>query len=291
MSRLKVEELFSGVSLGRQVQVDLGKLGEIKFLNAYLKAYMRPAAKPLAPEELGRRIDDGLVESIWFALWLLEGGDTGVEEFNSTMDTIEEGIKAHPALTAFAMSLSKEGTEPLPSAKYLELARRHVRHGTTRPSVEEGSRIARVLLAPFMRQSLWETDWDRESHVSIQAASWLRSRELAQLRSYILAAERSPIAWNTLKAICQQLAMRGEEDIPHELLMWNLWADYGLGQRPAEVPAAGRVGLPTPVLLQPQAARHAASVPCVLQSPTSTRRHRRGYSRVPPVNNVPGNYT
>ena len=55
---------------------------------------------------------------------------------------------------------------------------------------------------------------------------------------------------------------------------------------------AGRVGLPTPVLLQPQAARHAASVPCVLQSPTSTRRHRRrGYSRVPPVNNVPGNYT
>ena len=51
MSRLKLEELLSGVSLGRQVQVDLGKLGEIKFLNAYLKGYMRPAAKPLAPEK------------------------------------------------------------------------------------------------------------------------------------------------------------------------------------------------------------------------------------------------
>ena len=54
---------------------------------------------------------------------------------------------------------------------------------------------------------------------------------------------------------------------------------------------AGRVGLPTTVLLQSRAARHAASVPCVLQSPASARRHRRGYSHLPPVNNVPGNYT
>ena len=51
-----------------------------------------------------------------------------------------------------------------------------------------------------------------------------------------------------------------------------------------------RVGLPTPVLLQPRAAQRVAWVPRVLQSPAPTRRHRRGYSRLPAVNNVPGNY-
>ena len=234
MSRLKLEELLSGVSLGRQVQVDLGKLGEVKFLNAYLKAYMRPGAERLAPEKLGRRIDDGLVECIWLAVWRLEGGGTGAKEFESTMDTIEEGIKAHPALLAFEMSLPKgeEGVRPpLPSGKYLELARRRVRHGAKKgPS-------ARVLLAPFMNEARWETDWDRERIVRGQAVDWLGGCDLAELRYYILASDLSPVAWDTLKAICQQLAARGEEDIPRDLLMWNLWADYGLYQRPAEVPA------------------------------------------------------
>ena len=45
------------------------------------------------------------------------------------------------------------------------------------------------------------------------------------------------------------------------------------------------------VLFQPRAARSAAWLPCVLQSPASTRRHRRDHSRIPAVNNVPGNYT
>ena len=31
--------------------------------------------------------------------------------------------------------------------------------------------------------------------------------------------------------------MRGEEDIPRDLLMWNVWADFGLRPRPAEDPA------------------------------------------------------
>ena len=54
---------------------------------------------------------------------------------------------------------------------------------------------------------------------------------------------------------------------------------------------AGRVGVPTTVLLQPRAAQRVAWVPRVLQSPASTRRHRRGYSRLPAVNNDPGNYS
>ena len=86
-----------------------------------------------------------------------------------------------------------------------------------------------------MNEARWETDWDRERIVRGQAVDWLGGRDLAELRYYILASDLSPVAWDTLKAICQQLAARGEEDIPRDLLMWNLWADYGLYQRPAEV--------------------------------------------------------
>ena len=238
MSHANLEEFLMEVQMGLryQVQVDLGKLGEIDFL----KAYSRPEATLLTPEKLGRHIDDGLVECIRFELWGLEAGVTDVERFKSKMDAIEEGIKAHPALFAFKMSLwkEKEGEVPLPSAKYLELASRHIRYGAKSvPSIEEGSQIARVLLAPFMNSARWETDWDRERYVRVQAVSWLGSRDLADLRYYILASELSPVAWDTLKAICQHLVTRGEEDVPRELLMWNLWADYGLRQRPAEVPA------------------------------------------------------
>ena len=235
MSWINWQGLLMKDSMGprRQTQVDLGKLGEIRVL----EAYMDPGDELLAPEKLGRRIDDGLVDSIWLALWRLENHATSTEEFESTMDTIEEGIKAHPALVAFKESLGeeKEGEVPLPSAKYLELARRHVRHGAKSvPSVEEGSQIARVLLAPFRNEALWETDLDRKSLVSLWTDSWLRSRDLPQLWYYILASKLSPVAWDTLKAICQQLVARGEEDIPRELLEWHFWSSHGSPQRPAD---------------------------------------------------------
>ena len=239
MSWAYLEEFHMEAQMGlrHHVQVDLGKLGEIDFL----KAYMRPEAIRLAPEMLGRHIDDGLVECIAFELSCLEAGDTGAERFNSTMDAIEKGMRAHPALLAFEMSLPKGKTgvrPPLPSAKYLELARRHVRpDATSDPSAEEGCRFARVLLAPHMRVARWETDWDMERYVRVQAVDWLGSRDITELRYYFLASELSPPAWDTLKAICRYLVMRGEEDIPRELLMWNARADFGLRPRPAEVPA------------------------------------------------------
>ena len=156
------------------------------------------------------------------------------------MDTNEEGIRAHPALNAFEMSLpeGEEGVRPsLPSAKYLDLARRHVKHGgTSGPSVEEGCRFARVLLVPFMDETLWETDWDRDSLAETEADRWLRSRD-TELWFYILASERSQVAWDTLNMICQELVASGEEDIPNELITWGFRAAYGARQRPAEGPA------------------------------------------------------
>ena len=151
MSWINRQELLMKASMGprHQTQVDLGNLGKIRFL----EAYMNPGDELLAPEKLGRRIDDGLVESIWFELLRLEGDATRTEAFESTMDTIEKGIPAHPALRAFGVSLWKEEKIPLASVKYLDLARRHVRYGAT-PSVDEGYRIARVLLAPFRNRSI-----------------------------------------------------------------------------------------------------------------------------------------
>ena len=236
MSRARLERFLFEASMGLhdQAQVDLGKLGELTFL----KGYMRPGAERLAPEELGRCIDDGLVESIWFALWRLESAATSTEEFESTMDTIEEGIKTHRALKAFGTSLwRKKDSPPLPSATYLDLARRHVRHGAKRPSVDEGSQIARVLLAPSMNEALWETDWDREKLAQAHAVGWLRRRDPDELWYYILASERSVVAWDSLKVIRQRLVESGEEDIPGELLTWYFWAGHGARQRPKEDPA------------------------------------------------------
>ena len=78
-----------------QVQVDLGKLGELTFL----KRYMRPEDALLAPEELGRHIDDGLVECIWFELWGLKAGETGAEEVRIDRWTpSRKASRTHPAL-------------------------------------------------------------------------------------------------------------------------------------------------------------------------------------------------
>ena len=62
MSWINRQELLMKASMGprHQTQVDLGNLGKIRFL----EAYMNPGDELLAPEKLGRRIDDGLVESM-----------------------------------------------------------------------------------------------------------------------------------------------------------------------------------------------------------------------------------
>jgi hypothetical protein len=214
-----------------QARVYLGLLGQIPLL----RAYMRPDDGELAPEELGRRIDDALVECIGFELQGLWMGLPGTEEFTSTMETIAAGIESHPALHAFAKRLWREEKSPLPSKTYLELAWRHVRSGDSQPpSVEEGRQVARVLRAPFMQPEVWEDNWDRQEFVSTHASRWLRTRDPEALEYYIPASEVSAIAWDTLRMICRQLVVRGEEDIPRELLLWSIRAEHGARPRPPE---------------------------------------------------------
>ena len=64
-----------GLGLRKQAEFELGELGEISFL----RHYMTSEDGKLAPEKLGRRIDDGLVEYIRLQLLLLGGEGIGVE--------------------------------------------------------------------------------------------------------------------------------------------------------------------------------------------------------------------
>ena len=91
----------------KKAEAALGKLREVVFL----KWYMRPGDEKLAPEEFGRRIDDGLVESIR-TLLPIKHGDSGIEEFKSRVRQIEEGMIENMALKAFAATLRENRQGP-----------------------------------------------------------------------------------------------------------------------------------------------------------------------------------
>ena len=216
-----------------KAEVALGKLREVVFL----KWYMRPGDEKLAPEEFGRRIDDGLVESIR-TLLPIKHGDSGIEEFKSRVRQIEEGMRENMALKAFAATLRENSKGPLASKTYLQLARRHALYGgKPPPSSEQGRRFASVLLAPFMEESSWEFDWNSRIFTEISALDWLGSRDPHRLRELIRNSEVSPVAWDALQLICQELAGGDEEEIPCELLWWSFGAAHGHAKRPDEVPA------------------------------------------------------
>ena len=193
MSYLRLSLVIWELALGRdeQAEVDLGKLGEV----AFLRRYMWSADERLAPKELGRRIDHGLVEYIKMQLSPLKLRDIGIEEFKSKMRQIEEGMRENMALKAFAATLWKNDKVPLASETYLKLAKRHALYGGKRPpSYKEGRRFARVLLAPFMEGAFWEIDWDRGIFTRIKADSWLDSRDPHELDELIDDSEESPVA-------------------------------------------------------------------------------------------------
>ena len=215
----------------KEAHVELGRLHEVDFL----RLYMRPSDEKLVPQELGRCIDDGLVESIRIELWYLELGLIDIEEFKSRMRQIEEGIRENIALKAFAATLRKNDKIPPASETYLAMARRHALYGGERPpSHEEGRQFAHVLLAPFTKEAFWETDWDIQSYARIRAGRWLDTRDRDELHELIDESEESPVAWDVLQLICRQVAHRREEEPPYELLEWHLMANHGHPERPDE---------------------------------------------------------
>ena len=228
-----------GILLRRdeQAEVELGKLGEV----VSLRMYMRPGDEKLAPEKLGRRIDDGLVEYIGNSLMNLEEEGINTEELESKMCLVDEGMRENMALKSFKATLRESDGIPIASETYLELAKRHVLYGR-KPSAysEEGRRFARVVLAPFMEPAFWETDWDTQSFARNRAAAWLDSPDPGKLQKLIHDSKENPVAWDTLQLICQavakELADRAEVS-SHELLEWSFRANHGHLERPEEGPS------------------------------------------------------
>ena len=200
--------------------------------------YLRTGDERMAAEELGRRIDDCLVESISAQLLDLKKGYISTEEFKSRMRKIEEGMKEDPDLKAFAVTLQRPTELPLASEAYLDLARRHaLLDGKPPPSLEEGRRFALVLLDDVMIEEKWEFDWDRPNLTGRMADGWLDRRDPSELQRLIHDSPKSPVSWDVLKTICQKLNGRGEEYPPLELLLWYFRATNGHPERPDEGPA------------------------------------------------------
>ena len=195
-------------------------------------------------EDLGRRIDDGLVEHMQLNLPDPKLGEIDPEKFNAAMAIIEEGRKENPALRAFKARLWRDEGLPLASDLYLRLAMRRIRRLTNEgkpnqrrlPTIEDGRQFARSQLYPFMRESFRNIDWDEESLTRGKADDWLQNPSQNKLLELIVNSKNSVVAFDTL-----QLITRGWDDATGErpalLLYWNFEVASGQRTRPAEGPA------------------------------------------------------
>ena len=208
-----------------------------------LRYYLQAGDEHMAQEELGRRIDDCLVEYISTYLPSLRLGDISIEEFKSRMDEIEEGMGGDQALRAFEVAIRSKIEARPASRTYLKLARRHLQRKTNEgssysrrlPDPKEGRQFARVMLDEVMIKAKWKHDWDREFLIRSEANDWLRKRDEYGLWKLILASEKSAIAWDTLELICRNLVDRGEGERPARLLQWS-FDTWGRLKRPDEDP-------------------------------------------------------
>ena len=214
----------------RQLVVESSEMRE----GIRLRYYLDHGDERMAAEELGRRIDDCLVDCISAQLQFLKAGDISAEEFESIARKIEEGMGEDPDLQAFAVDVcERKGRRPA-SKTYLDLAKRHVlSEGKRPPSFEEGSQFALVQLAEFVEENRREIDWEQEPLIGGLAVMWLRDRDPDALQRLIRDSQKSPLAWDTLEQICRKMADRGEKP-PYVLLKWYFMANHGRPERPDE---------------------------------------------------------
>ena len=217
---------------GWQVEVESSEMR----LEIDLKYYLDPGDRKLAPEELGRRIDDSLVEYVHTDVLRLTTGSISIEEFNSRMGKIEEGMKGDLDYQAFAVTLQKRDLRPA-SATYLDLVKRHALYGgKRRPSHEQGRDFALVLLDHLRKPASWKIDWDRERVTECLADGWLDNPDPVVLQRLIDNSGDSPLTWDVLDVSCVK-GVFTDVDLPKELLNWYVLATNGLPTRPDWRPA------------------------------------------------------
>ena len=232
---LMAYEILGEWEVHEDVRAGLGKLANLMFLCRYV----RPGAEKLTPVELGKRLDDGLVEFIHLNIPDPKLRGAGVEEFQSVMREIENGRRESPALKAFEAARLRDEGLPLASGIYFNLANGYIQHrfgqGTRkkrrRPFTVEGRRFVRIRLRGVMKESFAENDWEIESFTRQRADRWLRNPSTVELLKLVVDSKRSAAAWDTLKWIIEKLADAGEA-LPHLLLHWDSERAKGLLPRP-----------------------------------------------------------
>ena len=203
------------------------------------RLYLRPETDKLPPEMLGETIDDCLVEFICSMLLSLEAAETTTEHCRRTIGKVREGMFEDPDLKAYAVTLMRSERLPLASVTYLDLAERRALYGgKPAPSTDEGSRFARVFLAPVMIVSLWETDMNQAIYIRLRADSWWRYPSSKDLLTLIQDSPENAAAWDILMLICWDADERGQKHLlPRCILHWFLGASFGRPKRPIPKPA------------------------------------------------------
>ena len=228
---------FEIYGLSSKSKVDLGKLGQIPFL----RRYVRPGSEELSPERLGSRIDDGLVELMLLYIPEDEQRVVDYEKVNSDLQELAESMSEHPALRAFEKDLWEKEEVPLASETYLKLAIRHINRQTGREtpqdrrlqSPNEARKLARVMLAHFMKKEFLEKDRGIQGWARRRADTWLQERDSFQLLKLIYQSRRSQVAWDALVLISKDLSALGEEP-PQALLKWIFEFFTDTRKRPEE---------------------------------------------------------
>ncbi len=220
-----------------------------------LSFYLDPGDENLDSVELGKRIDDALVESIYAYTLSLRRGSTSPHEYQLSMDRIEEGMKADREYRDFAMTLHKRDLRPA-SATYLDLVSQHFLHGEKRcPSNKQGRDFALVMLDHLSEPASWEADWDRETVVEILADAWLDSRDPIELEKLIVNSYVSWLAWDILYLNSREVRIT-LVDLPKEHHVWYVEATDGQLKRPEERPVPKRRPLKLGYILRNNEIRH-----------------------------------
>ena len=204
-----------------------------------LKWYLGPGDEDLTPRELGKFIDDCLVEYVTSQQIHMEKGPNGIKEFKKDLRFLEERLKDDEDLRAYADSLSQDsklGKLKPASVVYIKMAKRFVIYNRE-PVGLEPRRFAKVLLDVHMNEALWQLDWDIKYVSRLTADRWWQYRDDELLQDSLRDSQRDALAWDTLMLICRDAAESGQIHVlPRALLEWFVPAGLEYTKRPKVPP-------------------------------------------------------
>ena len=188
---------------------------------------------------LGCTLDDCLVEYICLMLKRLKAGRYSTEQFRLALDKVRQGMPDDPELKFHAIQLMRSRELPLASESYLNLAAECALYdGMSSPSIDEGSRFARVMLSPVLKVAYAESDMTMPIYSRLWADYSWRNLHPHHLLFFMQKAEQRAAAWDILMLICKDATERDKIDLlPPEIHQWFLGASFDRPKRPDARPS------------------------------------------------------